>query len=182
MPYDRQGIGPLLNAGYREVFEEGGPYRMACTIPFGRDEILVQVRAADGRRIRTATAFAVSTFGVVGGQERNLEFTSADVRDVVALHVQLASMAARRDPDFGETPYAAMRGFTHRGERITHPFLKEDGRQWLGFKAGGKTVLQNPASRYGDKYLAWRDQACRLLDTPQLPYICPEAMGMRVSP
>jgi len=177
----RQDIEPLRKAGYREVLDEGGPYRMACTIEFGRDELLVQVRSADGKRIQSASAFTLSTFGMVGGQRRDLEFTSADLRDILALHVQLSAMAARRDPDYEDTPYAGLRSFVHRGETISSPFLREDGKQWLGYKAGEKTVLQNPASRYGDRYLAWRGDACRLLLTPEPHCFHVPSDGMRPS-
>lgn len=170
MPNFRQGIELLRKAGYSEVLDEGGPYRMVCTISFGRDELMAQVRSADGKRIQFAEGFTISTFGVVDGQLRNLEFTSADLRDILALHVQLSFMAARRDRGFGDTEYASLQGFRHRGELVTAPFLTEDGRQWLGRRLDARTILQNPVSRYGDKYLAWRDDACLLLEGPQLPH------------
>lgn len=140
--------------GLRDV--TGNGIQIEHSIAYGRDRLEVKVGAEDGGLIRNAEAYTLRTFGVVEGHPRKLKFTSSDARDIFALLIHLSYSAAYRNtsPDVRREQI----GFEFNGDRVVMPFYKEDEFVPIGYRQGQTTVLEHPASYYGDLYLKWRQE------------------------
>jgi len=107
---------------------------------------------------------------VSGGRNHTLEFRTAEVRDIIGLHVHLAYMAS-----YGMTALNRKRvnslqvGFESRGKRVVMPFLQEDEVSWIGRDVGDRIVLATPVVHYGHDYVDWREKVCAPYDRIVLP-------------
>lgn len=148
---DIQMLGML---GLRDPSGHG--LQLDSVLHSGRDEVVVRVSAEDGGPLKDAQAYTMRTWGTVDGKSRKLEFTATNARDIFALYMHLSYLAAysNTSPEVREEQVS----FEFNDERVVMPFFKEDECQWIGYRRASFTVLENPASYYGDLYLKWREE------------------------